>query len=227
MSPFRSSAAPRGFPRRIMFDFWDTPCRSSTAIRFWEEFSTGRGSPSTAVPNPGRRRDRHRRPLLQSGQPHHPEADDPDQHPDDRCLQLPGGEPEAAYLLHSRASPTTSSWPGWECRPRRTSSFWEAWGSSSTTITFFRRTFEESGVMNRVIMFIHLASDPVVECLLVPDMALAVAERFAEAGKRVLVLLTDMTNFSDSTEGDLHLHGADPLQPRLSRRPLLPARVPL
>jgi V/A-type H+-transporting ATPase subunit B len=47
-------------------------------------------------------------------------------------------------------------------------------------------------------MFIHLASDPVVECLLVPDMALAVAERFAEAGKRVLVLLTDMTNFSDS-----------------------------
>jgi V/A-type H+-transporting ATPase subunit B len=64
--------------------------------------------------------------------------------------------------------------------------------------TFFRRTFEESGVMNRVIMFIHLASDPVVECLLVPDMALAVAERFAEGGRRVLVLLTDMTNFADS-----------------------------
>jgi V/A-type H+-transporting ATPase subunit B len=63
--------------------------------------------------------------------------------------------------------------------------------------TFFRRTFEDAGIMNRVIMFIHLASDPVVECLLVPDMALAVAERFAEAGKRVLVLLTDMTNFSD------------------------------
>jgi len=64
--------------------------------------------------------------------------------------------------------------------------------------TFFKRTFEESGVMNRVIMFIHLASDPVVECLLVPDMSLAVAERFAEAGRRVLVLLTDMTNFADS-----------------------------
>ena len=52
--------------------------------------------------------------------------------------------------------------------------------------------------MNRVIMFMHLASDPVVECLLAPDMALAVAERFAESGKRVLVLLTDMTNFSDA-----------------------------
>jgi len=63
---------------------------------------------------------------------------------------------------------------------------------------FFKRTFEEAGVMNRVIMFIHLASDPVVECLLVPDMSLAVAERFAESGRRVLVLLTDMTNFSDS-----------------------------
>ena len=63
---------------------------------------------------------------------------------------------------------------------------------------FFKGTFEESGVMNRVIMFIHLASDPVVECLLVPDMALAVAERFAEAGRRVLVLLTDMTNFADA-----------------------------
>ena len=64
--------------------------------------------------------------------------------------------------------------------------------------TFFKSTFDESGVMNRVIMFIHLASDPVVECLLVPDMALAVAERFAESGRRVLVLLTDMTNFADS-----------------------------
>ena len=64
--------------------------------------------------------------------------------------------------------------------------------------TFFKETFEASGVMNRVIMFIHQASDPVVECLLVPDMALAVAERFAEAGRRVLTLLTDMTNFSDA-----------------------------
>jgi len=73
-----------------------------------------------------------------------------------------------------------------------------AMGLKFDDFTFFRRTFEESGVMNRVIMFVHLASDPVVECLLVPDMSLAAAERFAEAGKRVLVLLTDMTNFADS-----------------------------
>jgi V/A-type H+-transporting ATPase subunit B len=47
-------------------------------------------------------------------------------------------------------------------------------------------------------MFVHTASDPVVECLLVPDISLAVAEGFALDGKRVLVLLTDMTNFCDS-----------------------------
>ena len=48
-------------------------------------------------------------------------------------------------------------------------------------------------------MFVNQASDPVVERLLVPDMALAVAERFAvEEGKRVLVLLTDMTAFADA-----------------------------
>lgn len=47
-------------------------------------------------------------------------------------------------------------------------------------------------------MFIHTASDPTVECLLVPDISLAVAENFALNGKRVLVLLTDMTNFCDS-----------------------------
>jgi len=48
------------------------------------------------------------------------------------------------------------------------------------------------------LFFVHTAADPVVECLLVPDLSLAVAERFALKGKRVLVLLTDMTNFSDS-----------------------------
>lgn len=47
-------------------------------------------------------------------------------------------------------------------------------------------------------MFIHTASDPTVECTLVPDLSLAVAERFALQGKRVLVLLTDMTNFCDA-----------------------------
>ena len=52
--------------------------------------------------------------------------------------------------------------------------------------------------MNKTVMFIHRATDPAVECLLVPDMALACAEKFATDGKNVLVLLTDMTAFADA-----------------------------
>ncbi len=57
---------------------------------------------------------------------------------------------------------------------------------------------EESGSMEKTVMFIHKATDPVVECILVPDMALACAERFAVENKDVLVLLTDMTAFADA-----------------------------
>lgn len=63
---------------------------------------------------------------------------------------------------------------------------------------FFRRYFEKSGAIEKTTMFIHLASDPVVECVLVPDLALAVAEQFALRDKNVLVLLTDMTAFADA-----------------------------
>jgi len=63
---------------------------------------------------------------------------------------------------------------------------------------FFRDTLEERGALSRSVFFIHTAADPVVECLLVPDISLAVAEQFALSGRRVLVLLTDMTNFCDA-----------------------------
>jgi V/A-type H+/Na+-transporting ATPase subunit B len=63
---------------------------------------------------------------------------------------------------------------------------------------FFREELETSGAMNRAVFFVHTASDPTVECLLVPDISLAVAEQFALEGKKVLVLLTDMTNFADA-----------------------------
>ena len=62
----------------------------------------------------------------------------------------------------------------------------------------FRNTLDEHGALSRSVMFVHTAADPIVECLLVPDMSLAVAESFALEGKRVLVLLTDMTNFADA-----------------------------
>ncbi len=63
---------------------------------------------------------------------------------------------------------------------------------------FFKDTLEEGGSLQKTIMFVHTAADPVVECLMVPDISLAVAERFALKGLNVLVLLTDMTNFADA-----------------------------
>ena len=64
---------------------------------------------------------------------------------------------------------------------------------------FFRARFEEEGIFGRTVMFVNLASDPIVERVLAPDLALKVAERFAvEEKKRVLVLLTDMTAYADA-----------------------------
>ena len=62
----------------------------------------------------------------------------------------------------------------------------------------FRDTLDKSGALSRTVMFVHTAADPTVECMLVPDVSLAVAEQFALKGKDVLVLLTDMTSFADA-----------------------------
>lgn len=63
---------------------------------------------------------------------------------------------------------------------------------------YFKDTLSQGGALSRTVMFIHTASDPTVECMMIPDMALAVAEQFALQDKDVLVLLTDMTNFADA-----------------------------
>jgi V/A-type H+-transporting ATPase subunit B len=57
---------------------------------------------------------------------------------------------------------------------------------------------ENEGSIEKSILFIHQATDPPVECILVPDMALAVAEKLALEGKSVLVLMTDMTAYADA-----------------------------
>ena len=62
---------------------------------------------------------------------------------------------------------------------------------------YFRNTLEEGGALSRSVFFVHTAADPIVEGLMIPDLALAVAEKFALEGKKVLALLTDMTNFAD------------------------------
>lgn len=62
----------------------------------------------------------------------------------------------------------------------------------------FIENSERAGSLEKTVMFVHQATDPAVECLLVPDMSLACAEKFATEGKDVLVLLTDMTAFADA-----------------------------
>lgn len=57
---------------------------------------------------------------------------------------------------------------------------------------------EKEGSIEKSVLFIHQATDSPVECILVPDMALAVAEKFALEGKDVLVLMTDMTSYADA-----------------------------
>jgi len=71
-------------------------------------------------------------------------------------------------------------------------------GLTFTEYQAFIDNAEQAGSMDKTIMFIHRATEPAVECLLVPDMALACAEKFAVDDKDVLVLLTDMTAFADA-----------------------------
>lgn len=63
---------------------------------------------------------------------------------------------------------------------------------------YFKEELSNGGALSKTVMFIHTAADPIVECMMIPDMSLAVAEQFALQNKDVLVLLTDMTNFADA-----------------------------
>ncbi len=63
----------------------------------------------------------------------------------------------------------------------------------------FRQSFEETGVLKNVVMFINLASDPPIERLVTPRSALTIAEYLAfDCGMHVLVVLTDMTNYCEA-----------------------------
>ncbi len=64
---------------------------------------------------------------------------------------------------------------------------------------FFQRSFRETGADSRAVMFINLASDPVIERIAIPRMALTTAEYLAfELGHHVLVIMTDMTNYCEA-----------------------------
>ena len=74
-----------------------------------------------------------------------------------------------------------------------------AMGVKYDVAEFFRRTFEESGVSDHVVMYLNLANDPVVERLITPKVALSAAEYLAfEKGMHILVILTDITSFCEA-----------------------------
>ena len=74
-----------------------------------------------------------------------------------------------------------------------------AMGVKADVAQFFQRTFEESGVLANVALFLSLANAPSVERLLTPRSALTLAEHLAfDEGMHVLVILTDMTNYCES-----------------------------
>jgi len=62
---------------------------------------------------------------------------------------------------------------------------------------YFKDELSKSGNMDKTVMFSHLAGDSQIKGLMLPDVALSVAREFADDGKDVLVLLTDMTNWSN------------------------------
>lgn len=74
-----------------------------------------------------------------------------------------------------------------------------AMGVKHDIANYFRRSFEESGVLNKVVMFLNLSNDPVVERIITPRAALTAAEYLAfRHDMHVLVILTDMTSYAEA-----------------------------
>jgi V/A-type H+-transporting ATPase subunit B len=74
-----------------------------------------------------------------------------------------------------------------------------AMGVKNDVAEYFRKSFEETGVLSRVVMFLNLSNDPIIERILTPRCALAVAEYLAfEKDMHILVILTDMTSYAEA-----------------------------
>lgn len=74
-----------------------------------------------------------------------------------------------------------------------------AMGVKHDVANYFRKTFEESGVLSHVVMYLNLSDDPVVERLITPKVALTTAEYLAfEKDMHILVILTDMTSYAEA-----------------------------
>merc|ERR1712146_337079 len=74
-----------------------------------------------------------------------------------------------------------------------------AMGVNKETARYFMMDFEENGSMEKLVMFLNLASDPTIERIITPRLALTTAEYLAYTKDRhVLVILTDMSSYADA-----------------------------
>jgi len=74
-----------------------------------------------------------------------------------------------------------------------------AMGVKNDVAEYFKSQFDESGVSERVVMFLNLSNDPVIERILTPRCALTTAEYLAfELNMHVLVIMTDMTSYAEA-----------------------------
>ena len=74
-----------------------------------------------------------------------------------------------------------------------------AMGVKNDVANYFRTSFEEANVMNRVVMFLNLSNDPIIERIMTPRCALTAAEYLAfTLHKHILVILTDMTSYAEA-----------------------------
>lgn len=74
-----------------------------------------------------------------------------------------------------------------------------AMGVKNDVADYFRRSFEEAGVMDQVVMFVNLSNDPIIERTLTPRCALTAAEYLAyEHDMHILVILTDITSYCEA-----------------------------
>ena len=74
-----------------------------------------------------------------------------------------------------------------------------AMGVKNDVAEYFRKSFEEANVMNKVVMFLNHSNDPIIERIITPRCALTAAEYLAyELGMDILVILTDMTSYAEA-----------------------------
>ena len=74
-----------------------------------------------------------------------------------------------------------------------------AMGVKNDVADYFRKSFEETGVLQRVVMFMNMSNDPIIERILTPRCALTAAEYLAyECGMHILVILTDMSSYAEA-----------------------------